>query len=397
VIQRKHSLAIAAILIVGLVLLAISEIGIRLISKVNPETGMLLIGRFAYLPYRPDAKAASAAWDAAGASTYIVRDADLGWTLKPNGGSGEFTATADGLRGPKNRTTTSTIPAGKIRISVYGDSFTHGDEVEFKDTWADQLEHLHTNMEVLNFGVPAYGTDQAFLRFRRDGRKFDAQFHVLGIWTEDLIRNLSIVRFYLNPQGPLGTSKPRFVLTSGALTVVNSPVLSRQAFMDTVLERDVSAVAERDYWYRDQEHRFPFYYHVRTLRAAISVYNAYHRREIRNRLYFDKQGEALKVSVAIAEAFKNEVEALGARAYVSIIPMRDFLDAHGSGEFPLVEMLKARSIPVLDFGPAFASKAKEVGVEALYLPSGHLTPLGNRLMAEETSKQLARDFESVPN
>jgi hypothetical protein len=30
---------------------------------------------------------------------------------------------------------------------------------------------------------------------------------------------------------------------------------------------------------------------------------------------------------------KNEVETLGSRAYIAIIPMRDFLDAHGSGAF----------------------------------------------------------------
>lgn len=393
--SKKSSLIIAATLIVAGLLLAILEIGVRVITKTNPETGMRLIGRFALLPYRPEAEAAGASWDRAGVSTYLTRDEDLGWAIMPNGESGEYTATSHGFRGPKNWATTSSIPEGKIRISVYGDSFTHGDEAQFKNTWADQLQNLRTNLEVLNFGVPAYGTDQAFLRFRRDGRKFDAQFHILGIWTENLVRNLNVVRFYLNPHGNLGNSKPRFVLASGNLTVVNSPVLSRQAFLDTVLQRNVSPVVQHDYWYRDDEQQFPFYYHLETVRAAFSVYNAYHRREIRNRLYFDKEGEALKVTVAIAEAFKNEVEALGSRAYVSIIPMRDYLDAHGSGTFPLVEMLKARSIPVLDFGPVFASKAKEVGVEALYLPDGHLTAQGNRLIADEINRTLSREFDKA--
>jgi hypothetical protein len=397
VIQKKHFLPLAATLTVVLILLAISEIGIRVIVKTNPATGMLLIGRFALLPYRPDAQAAAVAWDVAGSSTYLIRDEDLGWAIKANGETlgGEYTATSHGFRGPKNWETTSSIPKGKIRISVYGDSFTHGDEVELKYTWADQLQHLRANLEVLNFGVPAYGTDQAFLRFRRDGRKFDAQFHILGIWPENLVRNLNVIRFYLNPQGDLGTSKPRFELVSGNLALVNSPVLSRQAFFDTVLQRNVSPVVAHDYWYRDDEQQFPFYYHLQAVRAALSVYNAYHRREIRNRLYFDKDGEALKVAVAIGEAFKNEVEALGSRAYVSVIPMRDFLDAQGSGNFPLVEMLKARSIPVLDFGPAFASKAKEVGVEALFIRGGHLSPLGNRLMAEEMDRKLSPEFDSA--
>jgi len=39
------------------------------------------------------------------------------------------------------------------------------------------------------------------------------------------------------------------------------------------------------------------------------------------------------------------------------------------------------------------SKAKEVGFEALYLSSRHLTALGNQMMTEEMNRQLARDFE----
>ena len=189
--SKKSSLIIAATLIVAGLLLAILEIGVRVITKTNPETGMRLIGRFALLPYRPEAEAAGASWDRAGVSTYLTRDEDLGWAIMPNGESGEYTATSHGFRGPKNWATTYSIPEGKIRISVYGDSFTHGDEAQFKNAWADQLQNLRTNLEVLNFGVPAYGTDQAFLRFRRDGRKFDAQFHILGIWTENLVRNLN--------------------------------------------------------------------------------------------------------------------------------------------------------------------------------------------------------------
>ena len=99
------------------------------------------------------------------------------------------------------------------------------------------------------------------------------------------------------------------------------------------------------------------------------------------------------MTAAIAEAFKNDVERLGARAYVIIIPMRELLRAHGTGAFPLVEMLKAQSVPVLDTGPAFFSKASEIGVDPLFLPDGHLTAVGNRLIAEEINRALSREFD----
>jgi hypothetical protein len=395
-LNKKNCLIALATLIVAGITLAISEIGVRVISTSNPSTGMQLIGRVALLPYRPDAGSARASWDRAETSTYVVPDKDLGWAIKANGAAGEgdlYTATSHGFRGPKGWATTSSIAKGKLRISVYGDSFTHGDNVPLEDTWPDQLQHLRTDLEVLNFGVPGYGTDQAFLRFRRDGRKFDAQFHILGIMPEDIFRNLSVIRFYLTPTGNIGSSKPRFVLASGKLETVNSPVLSRDAFLDTVLQKDVSSVIKHDYWYRDEEQRYPFYYHLQTVRAVLSLYNTYQRRAIRNQFYTDPEGEALRVTAAIAEAFKNEVEDLGSRPYVIILPMRDLLDAHGSGAFPLVEMLKARSIAVLDAGPAFAAKAREVGADALYLPDGHLTALGNRLIAEEINRALSSEFD----
>lgn len=393
--SKEKRPAIATALLVAAVLVAISEIGVRLATGISPETGMRLIGRVALLPYRPEAAAAQASWEAAGTSTYLTRDEDLGWAIRANGGAGDVTATAHGFRGPKNWATTSSIPMGKIRISVYGDSFTHGDGVSLKDTWADQLQRLRPDLEVLNFGVPAYGTDQALLRFRRDGRRFDAHFHILGIWTENLVRNLSVIRFYLNPHGNLGTSKPRFELVEGKLVLLNSPVMPKHVFLDTVLQRNVSPIVKKDYWYREDEQGFPVFYHLETVRAALSVYNAYQRRAERNRLYFDKEGEALTTAVAIAEAFKHEVEERGARSYVSIIPMQDFLREHGSGVFPLADMLRERSIPLLDFGPAFASKAKEVGVDALYRPDGHLSALGNRVIAEEINRKLSREFDTA--
>jgi hypothetical protein len=365
---------------------ALAEIGVRAITTTNPETGVRMFGKVPLLPYRPEPQAAYASWERVQRSTYLVADRELGWSIKPNGSSGEWTATAQGLRGAPGRAASASLPAGKIRVSVYGDSFTHGDGVALEDTWAEQLARLRGDVEVLNFGVPAYATDQALLRFRRDGRRFAAQVHILGIWPEDLVRNLSVARFYLAPGGNLSSSKPRFVLgPAGALVLVNSPVLSREEFLDSLLQKRVAPVLAHDYWYREDEQRFPPYYHLQSLRAALSVYNAYQRREARRRLYFDREGEALQLGAAIAEAFRDEVRALGARAYVALIPMRELVHEQASGTFPLATLLRAREIPVLDFAPAFASHSSH----SLFLPDGHLTPLGNRLIAEQIARELA--------
>ena len=391
---KRYPVMVSALIGVG-IFFALSELCVRSFVGTNADTGMLLLGRVALLPYRPLAGAATAAWDHAGASTYTVRDDELGWSILPNGAADQYTANAHGLRGVQNWTTTAAIPSGTFRISVYGDSFTHGDGLPLQDTWPDQLQHMRENLEVLNFGVPGYGTDQAFLRFRRDGTKFQSQVHILGIWPEDLVRNLNVIRFYLNPGGWLGTSKPRFVLEHGNLVTVNSPVLSKADFLDTVLQRQVAAPLARDLWYREDEQRFPFYFHAQSVRAALSVLNAYRRRTLRNRLYLDADGEAVQTTAAIAEAFTSEVDALGARAYVLIVPMKELLDVEGRGAFPLVGVLAARSVPVIDLGPVFAARAREAGAETLYLPDGHLTPAGNRLIAEELLRDVPMELDAA--
>ncbi len=372
----------------------LTEIAVRTITTTNPETGVRMFGKVALLPYRPEPQAAYASWERAQRSTYLVPDRE---PIKANGRSGELTATAEGLRGAPGGATSASIPAGKIRVSVYGDSFTHGDGVALEDTWAVQLERLRADVEVLNFGVPAYATDQAFLRFRReDGRRFAAHVHILGIWPEDLVRNLSVARFYLAPGGNLSSSKPRFVLgPGGALVLVNSPVLAREEFLDSLLQKRVAPVLALDYWYREDEQRFPLYYHLHSLRTALSVHSAYQRHQTRRRLYFERESEALQLAAAIAEAFRDEVQALGARAYVALIPMRELLHAQASGAFPLAELLRSRGIEVLDFAPAFESRAGDAGIDALYLPDGHLTALGNRLIAEEIARGLSPQFERL--
>jgi hypothetical protein len=386
--MRGVLVAAIAWTLIGCVFLGMVEVGVRSLGSVNADTGIPLIGRLAWLPYVPEADAAQRSWEVAGGSTYVVRDDELGWAIRPGGKAAMYTATAQGFRGPLGASFLSAVPPGVERVVVYGDSFTHGDEVRLEDTWGDRLQRLGTAREVLNFGVPGFGTDQALLRFRRDGRAFEAQTQVLGIWPEDAMRNLSVIRFYLIPQGNIGTSKPRFVLGANGLELVNSPVLGESAFMDTVLQRTVAPVMQHDRWYDPDELRWRWYYGLHSVRAVLGVYNAYRRREARNTLYFDPQGEALLVTAALAETFVAEARARGSRAFVTVLPMRDLLESQGDGRFPLPAMLRARGVPVIDLGPGFAAKATELGEDALFLPDGHLTPAANGLAAQILDEQL---------
>src|SRR5438477_8425910 len=163
--------------------LALCEAAVRLFTRTNPENGLAMIGPYVMLPYRPTA-AAVEGWLAQASGRYLAPDPDLGWTVRPLGRStdGLYEANREGARAPSSTSYGERPAAGRVRLVTVGDSFTHGDGVGWDDTWQRHLERERPDLEVVNLGVPGYGTDQAFLRWRRDGAPLHPQLALLGIW-----------------------------------------------------------------------------------------------------------------------------------------------------------------------------------------------------------------------
>jgi hypothetical protein len=174
-------------------------------------------------------------------------DAELGWCVRPDSGraAGDVHVGSLGARG--TRRYGEHPPSGIVRLACFGDSFTFGDEV--KDAWTFEalLEALDPRVQALNFGVPAYGTDQALLRFRREGLH-GARVAVLGLLLENIGRNVNRYRALWTPRTETPLAKPRFVLVAGRLELVPVPFAAPHELADavrdgTVLER----LAEHEY------------------------------------------------------------------------------------------------------------------------------------------------------
>ena len=137
----------------------------EIVARVATQTGsdgMPRIGRFRLLPYRPTAEAVRKWRDQAADGSYLVADPLLGWAILPNGKAPLYTANSQAIRAEPDRIYTPDPPDGTIRIVVtLGDSFTHCDDVANDETWQHYLEQRHKNWEVLNLGVPSFGTDQS--------------------------------------------------------------------------------------------------------------------------------------------------------------------------------------------------------------------------------------------
>jgi lysophospholipase L1-like esterase len=143
---------------------------------------------------------------------------DLGWKLVPGkDGVGEH-----GWRGPYR---TPEKPTGAYRIVCVGDSTTHGASCPWDKAWPFQLEALlnadpawsaaHSLTEVVNLGVPAYGTDQELVALEKYGLAFHPDLVILHLCVNDFA-DVSYDHDWRMWEG-VTRYKPFFVLENGEL------------------------------------------------------------------------------------------------------------------------------------------------------------------------------------
>jgi len=76
-------------------------------------------------------------------------------------------------------------PDGVTRVCAFGDSFTYGDEVEAGADYPSLLERMLERagiegVQVLNFGSPWHGFQQAFMLWERAGSRYRCDYALLG-------------------------------------------------------------------------------------------------------------------------------------------------------------------------------------------------------------------------
>jgi lysophospholipase L1-like esterase len=319
-------------------------------------------------------------------------DPELGWCHVAGRATGPAATLAFSYNqiGARARREHEPRPApGTTRIACFGDSFTHGDEVGDLDTWQAQLEELEPAFEVLNFGVAGYGTDQALLRFRRDGRGLGAHVVCIGFLTENIGRNVNRYRPLWYPGTTSCVAKPRFVLGErGELELVPLPYATKADFVAAIeTGRVLDDLAEHEYWSSESRARW---LRVSGLaRLAVSAW-AYWRRDV-ERVFADRSAEPYRVTLALLEGFAREARESGAEAAVVLVfPREADLEAFAldGNRFwqPLLDDLAARGVEALDLAPpladAWRSARADASLARVY-QGGHLSRAGNGLAARE--------------
>jgi hypothetical protein len=135
-----------------------------------------------------------------------IPDRLLGWRpranlhtrmTKPGSYDAAVTTNRDGLRaspeverGPH---------PGVTRIAIFGCSQTFGQGVADDETYSARLAAKLPGVEVLNFGVGGYGTDQMLLYYEMVGVPFRPDVVVLAFASYHIERNVSRFRFFAKP------------------------------------------------------------------------------------------------------------------------------------------------------------------------------------------------------
>ena len=279
------------------------------------------------------------------------------------------------------------LASGVRRWAAVGESFTFCEEVSDDEAWPALLEAAEPDLEVWNFGVGGYGTDQALLRLQRDVHgPLDGV--LVGLMSENIGRNVNRYRPLWYPDAQ-PAAKPRYVLGAGGLELVAQPFATRAAFVAAVRDDSVlAALDEHEHWDDGMPPRFLAWSGCARFLSAQLAYRA----RAPARLWRDVEGEPFRTTLALLEAYRGAARGLGTVRLVFVLfPTRADLRAElAGGARPwstLTAALDARGLAYVDCAAALLPAARAEGVDALYLES-HLSARGNALVAEAVRARL---------
>ena len=384
-------MTLRVVLLVGsfMMVALVAEIALRLVTT-QPEEGCtpVVLGRIRLLPYKLDPATAEAKLDRVPkdiATGYVVPDKLLGWTIGPGRTAESYSSNPQGVRTTDSATFAAVRPQGRYRIVTVGDSFTHGDDVANDETWQHYLNESDPRYQVVNLGVGGYGTDQAFLRWRKRRDEFPAHAVILGIWPENICRNLNVDRFYL-AGGCSSALKPRFYMNEqGKLTLLDAVSAPREQQVAALRTPDDSALMKHEYWRKPFTRHWSPLYASRLLQTVFSVSAMLQMKAARQAIYDDTDPAGNDLTVEIAKQFTAEVKASKALPVIMVLPMDVLLAQYGEdGSLPLVQKLRAAGLEVIDASPKMlaAAKTRGVDIDSLVRPRGHYSPEGNQVIAE---------------
>lgn len=366
-------------------------IAIYLVIEGAALAGLQILRKVRGLSYSPsgstlamEARANLDAFIAGKARTRTQMDSVLGWA--PRAGP---EINAAGMR--DDRDYASRPAPGVLRISAFGDSFTFGSDVALGENWTKVMSAVQPAIEVLNYGVGAYGLDQAYPRYSMLGADFHPHIVFIGYMTENLARDVNVYRgFYGTSYRNTIFTKPRFRVANGALELVPNPLTTIADYRR--LREDeasvLSALGRNDYHYAglNRAGLLDFSPSIRLGKMAFAQIRAARQIPIfTTDGRYEPRSEAYEVTLRIFDEFYKKVIEDGALPIIVVFP--DLNDQRRSREgkprryAPLLEYFQSSGYRYIDALVALERVEQRYTVSDLSVRWGHFSKLGNDIVA----------------
>lgn len=243
----------------------------------------------------------------------------------------------------------------KLRVAVFGDSFTWGANVPLKFSYTHLLEELVNDSEVLNFGVEATGIGVMYLRWKNEALNFRPDVVVFGIHIDDVARIQHCIH------------KPKFEVEDGRLKITNFPPPSYETLAAQYKEPKIES------------------YFLKHLIYNIRYFGGVDRK---------KYEHGFRVLDVMLDEIKEKSRADGTHFMVLVIPAgndQENTETQLASIKKLEEMLDEKQIPYINSNDVFArenyTRTDDTGTDLFK----HFTPEGYALIAQGLKDKLEDD------
>ena len=327
-------------------------------------------------------------------------DSRLGWVGNPAYKLGKY-RNVQSIRAKADRVFPKQPEEGKFRIALFGDSFTQSSNVTIEESWGYLLEQklrkAGMNAEVLNFGVGGYGIDQAYLRWKVEGKDYDPHLVILGFYPVDVKRGTRI----FNSSG-MPFSKPCFVMKNDTIELVNSPTVPIENMVEEIKMLPASELGLKDVYLseniEDYQWRWWRFSSFLSLLEANLRQNRFTNTSPRFlEEYYDVEKYPAKLALKIVETFKNGAEKANSKFMVVYMPSYTQVYNLQKDE-PLVAEALIKSLkkiaPVVRTESEITRLANEIGMGALFASDGHFNAPGYAVVADMLTSFVLKNYHS---
>lgn len=326
----------------------------------------------------------------------------LGWRYAANYKNAMHQLNSKALRSTKEYTP---IPDPDVlRIATFGSSIVYCSEVDNPNSWPGLMEAENPDLEVLNYGVPGYGTDQAYLLYLLEGSDLSPQVVVIGFTSDELRRIVNVYQRFLSTRQPV-SFKPRFLLNAqGELFLLEVPVRERADYERLLANpREIIRFGDHDYWYQPSVYENPLYDYSATVRMTCWMATEVNRRFLdpdrpfRGQVFNDTSS-AFRIQLALFEKFAEAVRASDALPLVVLLPETESVQRGLRGDpklyDPLLRPLRERGIDCVDAIEAFRDAGTSADVNVWFASGGHYSPEGNKVVASWLTGEIRKKVAS---